>query len=300
MLMQTRCGKRHAGANDFGGISPVTRDWVNPGSRWPHLSALAAACAARSKLLLPRLPVYPEYIHDAAKWLDPTSLPQASTRMKGCPPILQTSPALRSTAAVSAIGKTLAVADAAGYARASGWCAGMAAVPGGEAREGAADAELHRQLDVGSGAGHTTPGRSQNRKAPAVPPERRARWDVRMGTDGALDGCEGPAVTARVQAVLDKLAALPAVVTRGAAGDSLQWGGPTNSRGVGPEDVEVLLSARGASAHAVVQQADELRRAVCGDRVTYVVNRNINYTNVCTYGCAGPACNCLLLWCAVR
>jgi hypothetical protein len=51
------------------------------------------------------------------------------------------------------------------------------------------------------------------------------------------------------------------------------------------EQVELLLSARGADMKAVCEAADELRRRVCGDEVTYVVNRNINYTNVCTYGC---------------
>ena len=51
------------------------------------------------------------------------------------------------------------------------------------------------------------------------------------------------------------------------------------------EQVELLLSARGADMRAVCEAADQLRRRVCGDEVTYVVNRNINYTNVCTYGC---------------
>ncbi len=51
-----------AGANDFGGVSPITRDFVNPEKPWPHLTSLAAATAAAGKLLVPRLPVYPPYL----------------------------------------------------------------------------------------------------------------------------------------------------------------------------------------------------------------------------------------------
>jgi FO synthase len=57
-----------AGINDWGGVSPLTIDWVNPEAPWPHLDKLAAATEARGFSLRPRLPVYPEFITD--EWID--------------------------------------------------------------------------------------------------------------------------------------------------------------------------------------------------------------------------------------
>jgi FO synthase len=59
-----------AGINDFGGISPVTPDYINPRHPWPHLARLAASCAQAGFTLRPRLPIYPQYVADA-RWLDP-------------------------------------------------------------------------------------------------------------------------------------------------------------------------------------------------------------------------------------
>jgi FO synthase len=59
-----------AGINDFGGISPVTPDYINPAHPWPQLSALAAACARLGFALRPRLPIYPTYV--TPRWLEPT------------------------------------------------------------------------------------------------------------------------------------------------------------------------------------------------------------------------------------
>jgi FO synthase len=58
-----------AGLNDFGGISPVTPDYINPRHPWPHLARLAASCAAAGFALRPRLPVYPRYLADP-RWVD--------------------------------------------------------------------------------------------------------------------------------------------------------------------------------------------------------------------------------------
>jgi FO synthase len=58
-----------------------------------------------------------------------------------------------------------------------------------------------------------------------------------------------------------------------------------SARGLGESEIATLFTARGSDFSAVCQAADELRRARNGDDVTYVVNRNINYTNICTYGC---------------
>lgn len=268
------CGgtqRRHAGANDFGGVSPVTRDWVNPASRWPHLSALSAASAARGKLLLPRLPVYPEHVHAADKWLDQSPLPPATSDTPSEFAGQSTGPVL------STLGRTLACADAAGYARASRWYAGQAQPPDGDAAGTSESPHMTKLMSQLGEPASAPPAAAASRwHAPA------ARWAVRLGTDGALEGCEGPPVTARVTAVLDKLADAHVGARNGAAGSSQRGCG---GAGIGVEDVVVLLKARGASARAVVERADQLRRQACGDVVTYVVNRNINYTNVCTFGC---------------
>jgi FO synthase len=51
-----------AGLNDWGGISPLTPDYVNPEAPWPHVAALAAECRAAGYELRPRLPIYPAYV----------------------------------------------------------------------------------------------------------------------------------------------------------------------------------------------------------------------------------------------
>src|SRR5207302_10552779 len=60
-----------AGINDWGGVSPVTPDHVNPEAPWPALDLLARRTAAAGKLLVERLAIYPEYTGDPARWLDP-------------------------------------------------------------------------------------------------------------------------------------------------------------------------------------------------------------------------------------
>lgn len=63
-----------AGINDWGGVSPLTIDWVNPEAPWPHLEELAARTEAAGFRLMPRLPVYPEFIDE--EWIDPGLLPK--------------------------------------------------------------------------------------------------------------------------------------------------------------------------------------------------------------------------------
>src|SRR5205807_6539063 len=61
-----------AGINDWGGVSPVTPDHVNPEAPWPHLDDLARRTEACGKILTERLAIYPAYARDAARWLDPS------------------------------------------------------------------------------------------------------------------------------------------------------------------------------------------------------------------------------------
>jgi 7,8-didemethyl-8-hydroxy-5-deazariboflavin synthase CofG subunit len=63
-----------AGINDWGGVSPLTIDWVNPEAPWPHLDKLESATEARGFELRQRLPVYPEFITE--EWIDPGLIEQ--------------------------------------------------------------------------------------------------------------------------------------------------------------------------------------------------------------------------------
>jgi FO synthase len=169
-----------AGIDDWGGISPVTRDHVNPEAPWPAVERLRAATEAAGKALVPRLAVYPRYVLDAERWL---------------------APAMRTA--------VLQHADATGYAREDGWVAG-------------------------------------------APSEVVAK----VGGDGATDG------------------ELLAILRRARAGDTLA-----------EAEVVRLFAARGREVSAVCRAADEMRREVNAELVAYVVNRNVNYTNVCYFGC---------------
>ena len=176
----------HAGINDWGGVSPVTPDHVNPEAAWPHLDKLRAATEVTGKTLAPRLPVYPEYIEKRDTWIDPA---------------LHT-PVIRKI-------------DAAGYARSGDWSPG--------------------------GVGHwPEPGKHLNGG----------------GTQRTTDS------------------PLASLTDKAMAGKRLS-----------ENEIASLFNARAADETLVIRAADDLRRTVNGDTVSYVVNRNINYTNICYFGC---------------
>jgi FO synthase len=160
-----------AGIDDWGGVSPVTIDHVNPEAPWPGLERLADATRGRGLELAARLPIYPEHVVELERWADPAVAPFVRR-----------------------------AADAAGLARDDSW-------------------------------------------APGEP--------------GSV-----PFVVARDAAPLEL------------TGDEL-----------GEDELTRLLSARGEDAHRVFAAADRLRRETCGDEVSYVVTRNIQYTNVCYFRC---------------
>ncbi|MEM8548275.1 MAG: 7,8-didemethyl-8-hydroxy-5-deazariboflavin synthase CofG, partial [Pseudomonadota bacterium] len=170
-----------AGINDWGGVSPLTPDHVNPEAPWPHLEELRRETAAAGKHLEERLTLYPDYARNPQRWLDP---------------------ALRSA--------VLALRDAEGFARCDNW----------------------------------SPG--EERPIPAL--ER------------------------------ELLANKPDVVVAGDLRDAVAT--CLASASPSAEQVERLFQARGAEFSYVVDAADRLRQETCGDTVSYVVNRNINYTNV--------------------
>jgi FO synthase len=177
-----------AGIDDWGGVSPVTIDHVNPEAPWPELERLAEATRSRGLELAARLPIYPAYARDPARWCAPDVA--AAVRRR---------------------------ADADGLARPDGWSAG-----------------------------------SQS----SVPAELASAPWTRNGRPPAIDPAVGEAL-ARVAEGVD----------------------------LSEDDTVALFGARGPTLDAVLRAADDLRSQVCGDAVTYVVTRNINYTNVCYFRC---------------
>jgi FO synthase len=182
-----------SGIDDWGGVSPVTADHVNPERAWPDLGILRGATEAGGFTLAPRLTLYPEFSLAPERWLDP------AMRF----PVLDAS-------------------DAEGLGRDHPWSSGGEVPP-------------PVLLDPGTPVPTT---------APPV---------VTLASAGSAVG-----------AVL------------AAVGD-----GET----VGEDEIVTLFAARGPEVRAVAAVADQLRAEAVGDEVTFVNNRNINYTNVCTFKC---------------
>ncbi len=76
-----------AGLNDWGGISPLTPDYVNPEAPWPHVAALAATCRAAGYTLAERLPIYPRYVTRPG-WIDPSLRPRVEVLAARVPPLV--------------------------------------------------------------------------------------------------------------------------------------------------------------------------------------------------------------------
>ena len=248
-----------AGLDDWGGVSPVTPDHVNPEAPWPHLVELERATESAGKSLAPRLPLHPRFVADPERWVDP---------------------GLRSA--------VLAASDGQGLGRDSRWHAGEAEQASGGAvglrvqewgRDAidAHDATMGRPPDAhpgperesarrsGRGRGDARDTRPGRVAGAASRPEfgRKARsGNRRQGSFGT--GAVASRVSPSLARVLDR-------VREGAPLDESQ--------------IVRLFEARGGEARAVCEAADALRRERNGDVVSYVVNRNINYTNVCYFKC---------------
>jgi len=192
-----------AGINDWGGVSPVTPDHVNPERPWPALDRLATETAAAGKLLVERLAIYPAYAGEPTRWLDPALRPVV-----------------------------LRAIDAQGFARTDDW------VPGADT---APPTLTHPALRTGS-------------------PLSRIAGE---GADPRI-AVRGEAGEGTIASILDRARA---------------------GRTLAEADIVQLFGARGREFDAVCRAADELRQRVNGDVVSYVVTRNINYTNVCYFRC---------------
>jgi FO synthase len=218
-----------AGLDDWGGISPVTIDHVNPEAPWPQISALAAECAAAGRPLVERLTVYPTYVQDADRWLDP-SVAKAVRKL----------------------------ADTEGLARDCAWSPGVS-----DRSPGTPSSPLEGSrastLSVPSGQ---LPLGGSTLESGSSPSAQREQGEVARSAGGGF------------RPGLPKTN-LHAILARAQAGRTLA-----------EAEIVRLFQARGAEAETVVAAADELRRQVHGDTVTYVINRNINYTNICSYSCS--------------
>jgi len=215
-----------AGIDDWGGVSPVTADHVNPERPWPELDLLRETTEARGMVLAPRLTVYPEFIANIS--LDPARhFDTAHNRW--------IDPALRFA--------VLDRCDAESLGRDDPGAVWPEKVTAADVVHDGAEVVLvgHRSTPWYSG--------SENKPAVIVTAHRPAK---RVGD------------ASRVHAIIDGHAA---------------------GHEVGVDEIVALFRARGPEVRAIAEYADGLREQVCGDRVTWVHNRNINYTNVCTFKC---------------
>jgi FO synthase len=176
----------HAGINDWGGVSPVTPDFVNPEAPWPHLEDLTRETAAAGKYLTERLTVYPRYAIDLDTWV------HEDLHIR-----------------------VLDMIDTEGFPRIDEWCPG--------------DIDIKPPVDV---------------MTAIMDAPRHVSADIKTIIDNAKSGQD-----------------------------------------LSEAEVVRLFQARGDDFTAVAQAADELRRQVCGNTVSFVVNRNINYTNICYFKC---------------
>jgi FO synthase len=192
-----------AGLNDWGGVSPVTPDHVNPEAPWPHLEDLARDTNAAGRDLIERLALTPAYAARPGQWTDPAITPHVRR-----------------------------FSDSRGFARPDRWYAG-------------AGCEL---------------------------PPIAARWSSAAGTREVDASTAASQTSARMKR--GPTVGIRAIIKAACAGHALT-----------EADIVRLFGVEGPDLDEVVAAANQLRHESVGDTVTYVVNRNINYTNICLYHC---------------
>ncbi|MCX4796824.1 bifunctional FO biosynthesis protein CofGH [Streptomyces sp. NBC_01242] len=214
-----------AGIDDWGGVSPLTPDHVNPERPWPHIDELAAKTAESGFTLRERLTIYPEFIQRGEPWLDPRLLPHVR-----------------------------ALADPeTGLAREDAIPAGLPWQEPDEEFGATGRTDLHRTID--------TEGRTGDRREDFD--EVYGDWDALR--EAAAPGMVPSRIDADVRQALGQAADDPTKLT--------------------DDQALALLHADGPALDELCRIADTLRRDVVGDDVTYIVTRNINFTNVCYTGC---------------
>ena len=231
-----------AGIDDWGGVSPVTADHVNPERPWPAIEELATRSAEAGFTLRERLTAYPKFVQAGSPWID--------TRLH---------------AHVNALSDASGLADEKAMPVGRPW----QEPDGGFASTGRID--LNTTID--------TAGRTDDRRGDfasvygdwdALADElaaQRARHGE--GADSGQPAAAPVRLDADVKAGLALAAADPAALLDPAHHDAAL----------------ALILAEGPALEELTRLADEVRRDVVGDDVTYVVNRNINFSNVCYVGC---------------
>jgi FO synthase len=220
-----------AGIDDWGGVSPLTPDHVNPERPWPQITELAQRTTAGGMTLAERLTIYPPYIREP--WLDPRLARHVA-----------------------------ALAGPDGLARQDAMPAGLPwQEPDGGWGESSGRTDLHVSID--------TTGRTSDRRDDFA--EVYGDWDeVAARIDPAAR--HGAAASGAPRRLRPEVAAALRAAERDPAG-------LTDGQAL------ALLDADGPELEALARLADQLRHDVAGDDVTYVVTRNINFTNVCYTGC---------------
>ncbi|MFE8947462.1 bifunctional FO biosynthesis protein CofGH [Streptomyces sp. NPDC007856] len=214
-----------AGIDDWGGVSPLTIDHVNPERPWPQIEELTARSRAAGFELRERLCVYPEFVRRGEPWLDPRLRPHVSAL------------------ADPETGLALPDATVEGHP----WQEPEEAfVPSGRT-------DLHRTID--------TAGRTADRRDDFD--EVYGDWEALR--EAAAPGMAPERIDTDVRQALATAADDPTKLT--------------------DAEALALLHADGPALDALCKVADDVRRSAVGDDVTYIVTRNINFTNVCYTGC---------------
>ncbi|WP_438822059.1 bifunctional FO biosynthesis protein CofGH [Actinocrinis puniceicyclus] len=233
----------NAGIDDWGGVSPLTPDHVNPERPWPHIEQLAARTADLGFTLRERLTIYPEYLKRGEPWLDPRlvahvrALADPATGLADEDAVVEGRPWQEPEAALNASGRT----------------------------------DLHTAIDA--------EGRTGDRRGDfdAVYGDwEELRETVAQGRSAAAAAQGAPGVPARLAGELREALSV-------AADDPTEL---TDAQALALFDTaEHGTPAHAAALDALCRIADDLRRATVGDEVTFLVTRNINFTNVCYTGC---------------
>src|SRR6185312_8483210 len=240
-----------AGIDDWGGVSPLTPDHVNPERPWPQIGDLAALTAAGGMTLRERLTIYPGYLREP--WLDPRLA--------------------RHVAALADPATGLAAEDArpAGLPWQEpdgGW--------GHLGQDGSGRTDLHVTID--------TAGRTHDRREDFA--EVYGDWDEIAERTGLPVPASASRPTGREAPGAPRPGRddAPAILRPGETAAALRQA-ERDPAALTDDQALALLAADGPDLEALAGIADALRREVMGDDVTYVVTRNINFTNVCYTGC---------------
>ncbi|MFJ4816445.1 bifunctional FO biosynthesis protein CofGH [Streptomyces sp. NPDC088801] len=214
-----------AGIDDWGGVSPLTIDHVNPERPWPQIEQLAEKSRAAGFELRERLCVYPEFVRRGEPWLDPRLRPHVA-----------------------------ALADPeSGLARPDALPEGLPWQEPEEVFTASGRTDLHSAID--------SEGRTSDRRDDFD--EVYGDWDALR--EAAAPGMAPERIDTDVRQALRTAADDPTKLT--------------------DDEALALLHADGPALDALAQVADDVRKSAVGDDVTYIVTRNINFTNVCYTGC---------------